>query len=757
MITVRILSSPYYCTTAPQLHLTVNDYSRHMPHFRFPSLLISACDHIFSLNFGRSDSQLLLAVRQSARNHFFGNDESRSHTPPLACRHTNLDFEQQMWFLHSLANVRFIFPDQTKVPSTHRLVASRPFSLLSCKVKANTVSASPLFQRYRATSVIKTIGIDDSYVRPFLSTRPFHSLSTLSTVAGSIYNAGDNNNLSIMSQITKEMIDMDPVAFPVFDDEDLAQMEDFGEKVSFEPGEKILSAGDRHYDLYVVLDGTMCAIDITTEENVNMGCLERGHFCGDLDLLTGRPAVVDIVADTAVTTVRIKSEDIRPFLVKYSHIGDRMMKAFQRRREILVGTTFEGIRVYGHKDCTITRDIQEFFYRNGVPHTWKDIELKREKDRLVEMGVDCSELPLLTYGSHVIFRNPSLADLATHIGIRRTCSDRVSDTVIIGSGPSGLGAAVYATSEGLSTLVLDTIGPGGQAGSSSKIENYAGFPAGLSGRELALRSYLQALKFGAEFLAPCSVHSIRLDKEASHDDYDKPIYSIELCTGETARAKTVIISTGISYRKLKVEGMDKLRGAGVFYNATQIEAVLCADKPVHIVGAGNSAGQAAMFLSRFASKVNVLVRGNNLEKSMSEYLWSRVEKNPKIQLRFHTEMESIDGDSHIEAICLKDNQSGRVVREETGGVFIFIGGTPCTDFLPDDIARDEHGFVLAGAEAAQSPAWNEDRLPCALETSYPGVFVSGDCRSGTTKRVAFAIGDGALAVTCVHDYLGTYS
>ena len=374
-----------------------------------------------------------------------------------------------------------------------------------------------------------------------------------------------------------------------------------------------------------------------------------------------------------------------------------------------------------------------------------------------ELGVDCSELPLLMYGKTVIFRNPSLADLATHIGIRRECDVKLYDTIIIGSGPSGLGAAVYATSEGLSTLVLDTIGPGGQAGSSSKIENYAGFPAGLSGRELALRSYLQALKFGAEFLAPCSVKGISKIAASSEEDYDKPVYSIDLCTGEMARAKTVIISTGISYRKLKVDGMERLRGAGVFYNATQVEAVLCSGKTVHIIGAGNSAGQAAMFLSRFADKVNVLVRGDNLEKSMSEYLWSRVEKNPKISLRFRTEMDGIEGDSHIEAIHLKNNQSGEIVKEETGGVFIFIGGTPCTDFLPEDIAVDKHGFVLAGAEVAQSGTWKEDRLPCDLETSYPGVFVSGDCRSGTTKRVAFAIGDGALAVTCVHDYLGTYS
>lgn len=550
-------------------------------------------------------------------------------------------------------------------------------------------------------------------------------------------------------QLTPEMVAMDEEAFPIFSEEDLEAVRGFGEEIDFAEGDLIIEAGTRHYDCFFILEGEVRVNDVSTDEGAEVVTHKPGQFVGDLDLLTGRPGVVDIVARTAVKTACVRNEKIREFLVKQPAIGDRMMTAFIKRRELLMDTGFEGIRVYGHKDCGMTMRILEFFYRNGVPHTWKDIERQGERDRLTALGIECGELPLLTYGQVELFRKPSLAELATHIGISRTVREDVYDTVIIGSGPSGLGAAVYASSEGLSTLVLDNIGPGGQAGSSSKIENYAGFPVGLTGRELALRSHLQALKFGAEFLAPCSVHGIR--------KADDGTWLLDLCTETAVRAKTVIISTGISYRSLRVEGMDALRGSGVFYNATRIEAVLCQGKPVHVIGAGNSAGQAAMFLSGYASQVELLIRGTDIEKSMSQYLWSRVRENPKIKIRYRTELLAVEGEGSIEAVRVVDQAAEKETREETAGVFIFIGGVPCTEFLPDGIAKDEKGFVLAGAEVGELESWTEDRLPCALETSLPGIFVSGDCRSGTTKRVAFAIGDGALAVTCVHEHLGTYS
>ena len=541
----------------------------------------------------------------------------------------------------------------------------------------------------------------------------------------------------------------DPIAFPVFNEKDLNRVCGFGEQCEFQPGEMIIPAGTRNYDCFFIISGEARVVDISNDEEVEVTIHKAGEFAGDLDLLTGRPGVVDIVALIAVKAVRIKSADIRKFLVRFPDLGDRLMHAFIRRREILQESSFEGIRLYGHKDCSMTLTLQEFFYRNGVPNTWMDIEQPANKSRLQRLEISTKELPLLTYGNKELFRKPTLPQIAAHIGIQRVIKKELYDTIIIGAGPSGLGAAVYSSSEGLSTLVLDQIGPGGQAGSSSKIENYAGFPAGLSGRELALRSYLQALKFGADFIAPCSVKTIRKLKDGN--------YGVDLCTNETAVGRTVIIATGINYRSLKVPGMDQLRGSGIYYNATQVEAILCEGRPVHVIGAGNSAGQAAMFLSGFASEVNLLIRGESMAKSMSEYLWARIEQNSKIKIRYKSELASVHGNENIRSVEVLNTLTGVHTREETSGVFIFIGGVPCTDFLPQGIELDPHGFVKAGTDLATNFKKENGRFPCPLETSYPGVFVSGDCRAGTTKRVAFAIGDGALAITCVHDFLGTYS
>jgi thioredoxin reductase (NADPH) len=334
--------------------------------------------------------------------------------------------------------------------------------------------------------------------------------------------------------------------------------------------------------------------------------------------------------------------------------------------------------------------------------------------------------------------------------LQRHVPDETFDTVIIGSGPAGLGAAVCAASEGLRTLVLDLIGPGGQAGGSSRIENYPGFPAGLSGRDLGLRMYLQALKFGASFSVPVNVTQLRCRSDGCHE--------VVADDGAFVKTKTIIIGTGVAYRNLDVKGLAELRGSGVFHSATQVESLLCRKRPVHVIGAGNSAGQAAMYLSKFSDQVSLVVRGDDLNKSMSSYLTERVRANPRIHVLLQCELRAIEGSTALEKVHLEHTATGEKSIEESGGIFIFIGAMPCTDFLGDRIRKDEKGFILTGVEAAATKAWPfTDRLPRALETTCPGVFAAGDCRSRTTKRVAFAIGDGALAVTCVHDVLGTYA
>ena len=529
----------------------------------------------------------------------------------------------------------------------------------------------------------------------------------------------------------------------------LTELEPFFEIKSFKSGQDVIKAGTKGYDCFFVLSGELLVLDISSYEPVEVVTHSKGEFTGDIDMLTGRPSVVSIVAKTDVRCLRLPPDKLPELLICQPFIGDIMVKAFVRRRTLLLESGFRGVRLLGDRKCADSLTLQEFFYRNGVPHVWMDADESETRELMKTIGISDDDLPVLSCGKEKILERPTLKEVAEYYGIHRSVEPICYDLVIIGAGPSGLGAAVYAASEGLSTLIIDRIGPGGQAGSSSKIENYAGFPTGLTGRELAIRSYLQALKFGARFIAPVSVEQIELQQDRT--------YKISLCTGDQVNTRTIIIATGISYRSLKVDGMERLHGSGIFYNATQVEAIMCAQKTVYIIGAGNSAGQAAMFMSSHAKEVHILIRGDRISKSMSSYLWERIEKNPKIHIRYRCEMHAVEGENSLNAIHVHNNKTDQVSVEPAGGLFIFIGGTPCTDFLPDAILRNERGFVLTGLDVKKSSNWQEERDPCELETSMPGIFVSGDCRADTTKRVAFAIGDGSLAVSCVHQFLGTYS
>jgi len=489
-------------------------------------------------------------------------------------------------------------------------------------------------------------------------------------------------------------------------------------------------------------------MDVSTDEPTCLARYGAGQFTGDIDLFTGRRAVGSCQADAKVEAIRIDPDKVREMLVRRPALGARIWRAFQRRRELLTSTDFQGMRVYGPKDDKQTLETVELLFRNGVPHHWMNIAEEENTIRIREIAGREPRYPVIVWGKKLLFQAPSLSQLAEHIGLRHHLPEKTYDVVVLGSGPSGLGAAICAASEGLSTLVLDGIGPGGQAGSSSRIENYAGFPNGVTGRELAQLSYLQALKFGAEFVAPCHVTELKRDGDG--------LYQVRTSEGDVAIGKTVIIATGVAYRLLDVAGSNYLLASGIYYNATAVEARMCRNWPVHVIGAGNSAGQAAMFLTQYARKVTLVVRGGDLRKSMSSYLCDRVAANPQVEVRYHTQVTAIEGAEHIGAVHLRDDD-GNVVTEDTTGLFIFIGAKPRTDFLPPELARDDRGFALTGPAVAKLAVWKEQRLPEALETSMPGVFSSGDCRSGTTKRVAFAIGDGALAVTCVHNLLGTYA
>ena len=549
--------------------------------------------------------------------------------------------------------------------------------------------------------------------------------------------------------ISKTDIEREAIAFPKLEACEIEVAKQCGRVEIYQPGESLYHAGDQPVDCFIIVTGQVEIIDPSGDEERILLEYGPGNFSGEMAILTQRPSTSSCHAITHCETVRLTAAEMRHLMVKCSSLGEKWIPALLRRRELMEKAGFEGLRVFGERSDRATLYVREFLHRNGVLHHWLDTADPIIAQTAAALGPAPLQYPLVVCSRHIVLQNPTLPELAAHTGILRTIPEGVFDTVIIGAGPSGLGAAVYAASEGLRTLVLDTLGPGGQAGASARIENYAGFPAGVSGHDLALRTYLQGLKFGAIFSAPHVVSAVRR--------VDHGLHEVSTEEGIGVKTKTVIVTSGVTYRMLDVAGLAELRGCGVYYAATQIEAMLCQDLPVHIIGAGNSAGQAAMFLSGFSSKVTLVIRSGDLRKSMSSYLSERVELNPRINIRLHTELRGIEGTVRLEKVHLENTATGQTSIEDSSGVFIFIGATPCTGFLGDAVLKDDKGFVVTGNELTASGKWPlPDRFPLPLETSSPGVFVAGDCRSRTTKRVAFAVGDGALAVTCVHDLLSTY-
>lgn len=407
---------------------------------------------------------------------------------------------------------------------------------------------------------------------------------------------------------------------------------------------------------------------------------------------------------------------------------------------------FEGIRVVGMRWSPKDHAVRDFLSRNRIPYQWLNPEQHPEALALLkEKGIDDAKLPVVLFGDGTALVQPSSTDLAKKVGISTEAQQQFYDVVVVGAGPAGLAAGVYGASEGLRTLIVEPNAPGGQAGSSSKIENYLGFPNGLSGEELAKRAFLQAGRLGAEFLLQ------RVTGVRSENQYR----IVEMKDGREVTCHVCLIATGVSYCKLDVPGADKFSGAGVYYGAALTEAMACANEEVYIVGGANSAGQAAMHFSRYAAKVYMLVRGDSLAKSMSKYLIDQIEAMPNIIVETGTEIMGMSGNDHLECVTLKTPR-GEEARP-TSSVFIFIGAEPKTDWLPKELARDSKGFVLAGPDLkAKFPdQWKLDREPYLLESSVPGVFVAGDVRYNSVKRCASAVGEGSIAIQFVHQYLAT--
>lgn len=412
---------------------------------------------------------------------------------------------------------------------------------------------------------------------------------------------------------------------------------------------------------------------------------------------------------------------------------------------------FEGVRIISHRWSPKAHELKDFLARNQIPYQWLDIEAGGEATKLLEqLQLPVSDLPVVLFpdGSRLV--KPSTAELAEKIGLRTRAKTPFYDLVIVGAGPAGLAAGVYGASEGLSTLMIERSAPGGQAGQSSSIENYLGFPNGLSGADLTRRALTQAERFGAELLRPQEVVGLSLRE---------PYKVIKLADGNEVSCHALLIATGINYRRLEVPGIDQLTGAGVYYGAAITEAVSCRDNAVFVIGAGNSAGQAAMYLARFASQVTMLVRGQSLAAGMSQYLVDRIIDAENIRVRLCTQIKALHGDVNLESVTLLDTQSGKEETVPARAMFIFIGAEPHTDWVGDVIVRDDYGFIPAGPDllhdGKRPKGWKLDRDPYWLETNVPGVFVAGDVHQQSIKRVASAVGEGAMSVAFVHKYLAT--
>lgn len=550
----------------------------------------------------------------------------------------------------------------------------------------------------------------------------------------------------------EDTITSNPIAFPRLDAHDLMILKPMSEIVSFSDGQTIFRAGDVDLDLFVVETGGIKILN-PSDDNRHIVTHGPGQFAGDIDLLTHRPVIVTGVAYGETKLLRVPTTRLHEILSKVPNLAEKLLIAIQERRRLLMATGVLGLKVVGPGKCRDTMLVREFLSKNFVPFTWYDSTSEQGQKLINGWGAQ-KKLPVIECSDGKLLINPELRELAQNIGVWRHCPTDKTDLAIVGAGPAGMTAAVYAASEGLSTVVFDSLGPGGQAGGSSKIENFIGFPSGLSGTDLATRSVIQMLKFGAKMVAPVSV--MRIEPAATPDDF----HALHLDCGNILLARAVLIAGGVHWRKLEVPGAERYESAGIHYACTTVEAILYDKQDLAVVGAGNSAGQAAMFLAEccYDRTVHLLVR-RKLGPDMSDYLVSRIRAAPNIVIHEGVEIAAVNGDQQLKSVTLRAFNPNRTESQDEGSsetipisaIFVFIGADPGCYWLPETLKRDSLGYIMTGIDALQSGHWPlKDREPCPLETTVPGILAAGDIRRGSTKRVGFAVGDGSLAVTCVH-------
>jgi thioredoxin reductase (NADPH) len=539
-------------------------------------------------------------------------------------------------------------------------------------------------------------------------------------------------------------------AFPTLTEAQIARIAAHGTTRSVALGEVLFEAGVQNPRFFVVISGEIQAVRKANDVETVVTVLTPGKFTGEANLLSGRRTLVAVRASQASEVLELTRESLLQLVQTDAELGEIFMRAFILRRVALIAQNIGDVVLIGSDHSPGTLRIREFLTRNG--HPYASVDLDRDEgvqDLLDRFKFDVSDVPVLICGGRVVLRNPTNLEIAKCLGFNETIDQtQVRDVVVIGAGPAGLAAAVFAASEGKDVLIVEANAPGGQAGSSSKIENYLGFPLGITGQELADRALMQSRKFGAQLMIAQGVTKLSCDR--------KP-YTLEFGVDTRISARTVVIATGAEYRRLPLEGIDKFDGAGIYYGATFIEAQLCGGEEVIVVGGGNSAGQAAVFLAQTARHVHMLVRSGGLVDSMSRYLIRRIEESSNIALRTHTEINALEGSDHLERVQWRDNRTGTSETHDISHVFIMTGAAPNTRWLDGCVVLDAKAFIKTGPDLSpedlHAAHWPLARAPHLLETSLPGVFAVGDVRSGNIKRVASAVGEGSIAIALVHQAL----
>jgi thioredoxin reductase (NADPH) len=541
-----------------------------------------------------------------------------------------------------------------------------------------------------------------------------------------------------------------PELRPLLGDAQLTALRLYGDEVEVSAGDVLFADGDPSYDLIVILEGTVEIVENfgKSKEEVIISYGER-EFLGEKGLLTGQRVYLTAVVRNAGRVLRVPVEQLRIIMAQEADLSEYILRAMLVRHTRLTERG-SGLTLVGSRFDRNTRSLLEVLARNRIPFRWLELEGTAEaEDLLRHLHIPLSDLPLVVLPGDSLLRNPNSQALLDALGLAAKPGkdeSNMCDLLVIGAGPAGLATAVYGGSEGMSTVLAEATAIGGQAGTSSRIENYLGFPAGLSGEELAERAALQAEKFGVRTKLGARAVSLSSDGDSHHVQFED---------GEMLAAKSLILATGARYNRLPVDRMADFEGVGVYYAATQMEAKACTPDPVVIVGGGNSAGQAALFLARSCTHVQIAIRGAALASSMSRYLIDQIERDSRITVAPHTEVVGLVGEQRLEGVTLRDNTSGRIFTQPSRGLFVFIGAAPCTEWLNGQLAVDDHGFLLTGADVPMGALENPGQAPLLLETSRPGVFCVGDVRSRSIKRVATAIGEGSMAVRLVLDRLET--